>query len=226
MQKNKTKNILVIAPHPDDEVLGCGALIHRYTSLGNRVYVIVMSRGKPGRYPEEAIKNVREEAKNAHNLLGVEKTIFFDYSAPELDLYSLSDLAGSIASVIRDISPEMLYLPHRGDIHHDHRAVYNGALVAARPTNGCSVKEIYAYETLSETEWSAPFADDAFIPTCFFDVSEQIEKKIEALRCFKSQLREYPSSRSIEAVRALAQYRGVTVGCMYAEAFMHVRSIW
>lgn len=226
MQNKNSKIVLILAPHPDDEVFGCGGLMHRYTSSAVQVYVAVISRGKPGRYSEAAIENVRREAVLAHQLLGVEDTMFFDYSAPELDLYSVSELAGSIASVIRELKPDCLYVPHRGDIHHDHRAVYNAALVAARPTDGCSVREIYSYETLSETEWAPPFGDDAFIPTCFVDISDHLEQKLNALRCFKSQLRAYPSSRSVEAVSALAQFRGVTVGCRYAEAFMHVRTIW
>jgi N-acetylglucosamine malate deacetylase 1 len=226
MQGNDAETVLVVAPHPDDEVLGCGGLIHRYASVGANVYVVIMSKGKPGRYAEEAIKNVRGEAMSAHQVLGVKKTIYFDYSAPELDLYSVSELAGSIASVIQDIMPMRLYVPHRGDIHQDHRAVYNASLVAARPTVGCSVKEIYSYETLSETEWAPPFTHDAFVPTFFVDISDQMDNKIEALRCYRSQIREYPSSRSIEAVQILAQFRGVTVGCRYAEAFMHVRTIW
>lgn len=225
MQKSSDR-VLVIAPHPDDEVFGCGGFMHRLAGEGANVQIVVMSRGKPGRYAEDAVQNVRQEARSAHELLGIGEPVFLDFFAPELDLYSVSELAGSIAKLIREFKPVQMFIPHRGDIHHDHRAVYNAALVAARPVQGCSVKEIYAYETLSETEWAPPFADDAFIPTCFVDISEHIEQKIEALRCFRSQLREYPSSRSVEAVRALALFRGVTVGCRYAEAFMHVRSIW
>jgi N-acetylglucosamine malate deacetylase 1 len=225
MSNKDKKRVLVIAPHPDDEVLGCGGISLRYAAEGHDVSVLVMSRGKPGRYTDESVNNVRGEALRAHKELGVKKTFFLDYSAPELDLHSVSELAASIGSVIKDLGITVLYVPHRGDIHHDHRAVYNAALVASRPTGGCTISEIYAYETLSETEWAAPFGDDAFIPTCFVDISDYMDSKLRAMQCYKSQVRELPSSRSIKAIEALAQYRGVTVGCFFSEAFMHVRTI-
>ena len=225
MSNKDKKRVLVIAPHPDDEVLGCGGISLRYAAEGHEVSVLVMSRGKPGLYSEESINNVRGEALRAHKELGVKKTLFLDYPAPELDLHSVSELAASIGSVIKDLGITVLYVPHRGDIHHDHRAVYNAALVASRPTGGCTVSEIYAYETLSETEWAAPFGDDVFIPTCFVDISDYMDSKLRAMQCYKSQVLEFPSLRSIKAIEALAQYRGVTVGCFFAEAFMHVRTI-
>lgn len=219
------KNILVIAPHPDDEVLGCGATIARFAKEGNKVYVLVVTRGAAKFYSDDKIVNVRNEALLAHKILGVTRTFFLDFPAPELDTVPLSDISREIAKVLLENKINTLYLPHRGDIHNDHRVVFNAGLVAARPVGAYTVTEIYAYETLSETEWAAPFADDAFIPTCFVNVEDTLNTKMEAMKCFKSQLREFPNPRSLETIQSLAKFRGATIGFKAAEAFMIIRQI-
>lgn len=216
---------LIIAPHPDDEVLGCGGTIKKMTSLNIEVWILIISRGKKGIYPEERIINVRKEAVKAHKILGVTETKFFDYPAPELDLISISELSCAIFAVIDEFKPDTVFLPHRGDIHHDHRAIFNAGLVASRPINGCSVRNVFTYETLSETEWAPPFGDDAFIPHMFVDISEEFNAKIEAMKCYVSQLRDFPSPRSLKSLEALANHRGSTVNVTFAEAFMTVRII-
>jgi len=118
-----------------------------------------------------------------------------------------------------------MFIPHRGDIHKDHRVTYEAALVAARPINNCTVKRIYAYETLSETEWAAPFGDNVFIPTVFINIENEIEDKLKAFHFFTSQIKQFPHSRSPEIIRVLSNYRGATVGFSNAEAFMLIRSI-
>ncbi len=218
-------NILVIAPHPDDEVLGCGGTIKKFTELGNCVYVLVVTRGAPKIYSEEKILNVRSEALKAHQILGVKDTKFLDFHAPELDITSRAEISKAINEHIRIWSITDLYIPHRGDIHHDHRAVYEASLVAARPVGDYSVLNIYSYETLSETEWAPPFGDDAFIPTHFINIEKQLNFKLEAMKCFKSQVREFPSTRSLETIEALAKLRGATVGFQRAEAFMTIRTV-
>lgn len=217
--------VLVIAPHPDDEVLGCGGTIKKQISRNNNVYVLIMSRGKEEIYPDEMIRNVRKEALAAHSILGVSETRFLDFPAPELDLRSISELGSAISDVINELQPDTVYLPHRGDVHHDHKAVFDAGLVAARPIKGCSVKRIYSYETLSETEWANPVSGDAFMPTSFVNISDVFESKLAAMRCFKSQLKDFPYSRSLKSIEALANYRGSTVGFTHAEAFMTIRVI-
>lgn len=157
--------------------------------------------------------------------MGVEETFFFDFHAPELDTVSKSEISKAISEIIQKLQIHTVFLPHRGDIHHDHTAVFNAGLVAARPVGGCNVKEIYCYETLSETEWAAPFGDDAFIPSRFVNITKQFEAKQEAMSCFKSQLKAFPNSRSLETIEALAKFRGATIGVERAEAFMTVRTI-
>jgi LmbE family N-acetylglucosaminyl deacetylase len=219
------KSVLIIAPHPDDEVLGCGGLIRKYAGQNMDVYVLVMSRGTPKLYSPDRIENVRNEARQAHEILGVKETIFLNFYAPEMDDVPLADISTAIAEVIKKQKTEMLFIPHRGDIHNDHTVVFKAALVAARPVGNYTVKEIYSYETLSETEWAPPFGDDAFIPTYFVDITNEFPAKLEAMRYFKSQLKEFPNPRSLETIEALAKFRGATVGFDRAEAFMTIRRI-
>lgn len=217
--------VLAIAPHPDDEVLGCGGVLLKHSLEGDDVFVLIVTRGTPKLYKDEQVENVRLEAKAAHKVLGIKETSFLDFHAPELDITSQAEISRALSKYIYQKKIDCLYLPHRGDIHHDHAAVFNAGLVAARPVGSYSVKNIFAYETLSETEWAPPFGDDAFIPTHFVDISDTFTAKQEALSCFKSQVREFPNPRSLEAVEALAKFRGATVGVPKAEAFMTIRTI-
>ncbi|WP_158860040.1 PIG-L deacetylase family protein [Lunatibacter salilacus] len=219
------KKILVIAPHPDDEVLGCAGIMKKFSLQGHEVYVLVVTRGTPKLYADHKIDNVRKEARDAHQILGVKETKFFDFHAPELDTTSRAAISIEINKVIKEWRIEELYLPHRGDIHHDHGVVFHSALVAARPVGDYTVKNIYTYETLSETEWAAPFGDDAFIPNHFVEITKEMEFKKEAMSCFKSQVRAFPSTRSLETIESLAKFRGATVGFHRAEAFMCIRTI-
>lgn len=220
-----SKKVLVIAPHPDDEVLGCGATIRRFSEENNEVYVLIATRGVSRLFSDERINKGRAQAVEANRILGVKETYFFDFPAPELDLVSQARISESIAELIHKLGVEILFIPHRGDIHHDHFIVFNAALVAARPVGIYTVKEIYSYETLSETEWAAPFADNVFVPDHFIDVEKYISFKLEAMSCYTGQLRTFPNPRSLEAIEALAKFRGATVGIKRAEAFMTIRTI-
>jgi LmbE family N-acetylglucosaminyl deacetylase len=219
------ENILIIAPHPDDEVLGCGGVMDKYAKAGKSVYVLIMTRGDAKLYSDERIAKGRVQARESHAALGVKETIFFDYPAPNLDVTSRAEMAVSISGVIKMFSIDTLFIPHRGDIHHDHYAVFNAAVVAGRPVGDCTVKRIYAYETLSETEWAAPFGDDAFVPTHFVNIEDNFSAKLRAMSCYTGQLRAFPNPRSLETLEALAKFRGATVGFHRAEAFMVIRTI-
>ena len=172
-----------------------------------------------------ALKMSGVKQKQRKKFIGVEETRFLDFLAPELDTVSLAEMARAIEKILKELQINILFLPHNGDIHNDHKVVFNAAMVAARPINNYTVKEIYCFETLSETEWAHPFSNDVFIPNFFVDISDFFQTKIEAMKCFKSQLRDYPSSRSLEALEALSRFRGSTVGYHYAEAFMIIRII-
>jgi LmbE family N-acetylglucosaminyl deacetylase len=218
-------NILVIAAHPDDEVLGCGGVIARHAAQGDEVHVLVATRGIPEIFAPEFIEEIRRELKAAHAILKVAGTHFLDFPAPKLDVVPGHELADGIKKTIYELQPETIYLPHGGDIHLDHRAVYMATLVAARPANGCPVKQLLCYETLSETEWAPTAVASAFIPTVFIDISNFLDVKLQAMACYRTQLKEPPHSRSLETIEALATLRGATVGFLAAEAFALERQV-
>ncbi len=221
--------VLFIAPHADDEVLGCGATMNHSVNKGDDVYVLIATNasvGAPELFSPQLIKTVREEALAAHKLLGVKETLFLELPAPALDQYPCYKIADAIAEVLKRLDVDTVYIPHRGDSHKDHRAIHEAALVACRPVPGAKVKRVYAYETLSETEWGEPIPSEVFVPNRFVAVSEsEFEMKLKAMSCFKSQLREFPSTRSLECIEALGKLRGATVGSMRAEAFEVIREI-
>lgn len=224
--KNK---ILVIAPHPDDEVLGCGATIYKKSKEGHNVFLAILtnaSKSDPVKYTIEKVQNVRNEAKLSAEILGVKEIYFEDFPAPALDQYPAYIMTEAISKIIKQVEADTIYVPFRGDIHNDHKAIFDASMVAARPVGNYSVKTIYAYETLSETEWAYPFAGESFVPNVFEKVSiEEFNLKLEAMKCYKSQLRQFPNSRSLEALEALAKFRGSTVSAERAEAFMLIRDI-
>lgn len=216
---------VVIAPHPDDDVLGCGGAIARHAQNGDEVRVLVVTRGAPEMRPQELVEENRRQLREAHKVLGVSETRFLDFPAAQLDTVPGHKLADAIACYLREVQPSLVYVPHGGDIHADHQAIYLATLVAARPINGCSVKKLLAYETLSETEWGSPTADAAFIPTVFCDISDSLQLKLDAMRCMRMQLKDAPHPRSLEAIESLARLRGATAGLPAAEAFSLVREV-
>lgn len=218
-------NILVIAPHPDDEIIGIGGTIYKRVQQGDSVYVCIVTKGTNDLFPEELILRGREECVRADKLLGVKETIFLDFPASKLETVSRSSFNSALLELINKIRPEEVYIPHRGDMQLDHQLVADAAMVALRPKYVHKVKRIYAYETLSETGWNIPNVVNEFIPNVFVDISQQMEKKMEAMRCFKSQLADFPNARSLEAIEALSKFRGALIGVNNAECFSLIREI-
>lgn len=212
------KRILVFAPHNDDEVLGVGGTILKYAEAGNEVYVCEVTSGPK-------YKMMQEEARKAHKILKVKESIFLNLPVVRLKSMESSEINGAIFKVLTDVKPDIVYIPFIGDMHKDHREVTESALVAVRPLPDSTVSEVYMYETLSETGWNIPNSDRSFIPDTWIEITSTIEKKLEAMQCYGSQIKEYPNPRSLEAIEALAKYRGATVGVFYAESFMLVRKI-
>lgn len=221
--------ILVIAPHADDEVLGCGATMAKACAKGDEVFVLICTNasvGAPELFSAELIKQIRSEAVAAHRLIGIKETFFLDFPAPALDKHPRYKMSNEISAIIKKIGADTVYIPHRGDCHKDHAIIHECAMVACRPLANCTVKHVFAYETLSETEWGEPIAADFFVPVKYNTfTSEEFQKKLDAMSCFKSQLYPFPASRSLEAIEALAKYRGCTVSAERAEAFEVLRDI-
>ncbi len=217
------KTVMVVATHPDDEVLGCGGVMARHAAQGEVVNVLVVTRGDAELFPDAEIEETRVELRAAHGILGVTAVQFLDFPAPKLDSVPSYRLASAISETIHQWQPDTVYVPHRGDIHADHRAVYDATLVACRPINQCPVRRLLSYETLSETEWASPSGEAAFVPTVFVDITDHVATKLAAMACYVSQLKPAPHSRTLETISALATLRGATVSLAAAEAFMLVR---
>ena len=222
---DRIRRALVLAPHPDDEILGCGGTMARLIDSGAEVHVAVVTSGKPPRYAAADVARVRAEAAAAHERIGVTRTHWLDFPAAELDGVGHAALNGAIGRLVAEVAPDTLFLPFVGDIHRDHQLVFESAMVAARPRAGAFPVRIYAYETLSETNWNAPYLTPAFVPNVFIDISAQLERKLQAFSLFASQVQAAPSERSIGALRALATLRGATAHLAAAEAFVMIREI-
>lgn len=223
--RSKFKSTLVVAPHADDEILGAGGAMARWATEGEQVYVLVVTKGRLPLFSEAYMANVRSEALAAHKILGVKETIFLDFPAAELGSVLDREINAAIGDVVERVRPDRMLIPFVGDIHRDHQIIFWSSMVASRPNKECYPQEILAYETLSETNWSAPSITPQFAPNVFIDISDFLEKKIQALDFFKSQMREFPNERSVEAVRALAQLRGASVHRKAAESFALVRRV-
>ncbi|SEQ20875.1 N-acetylglucosaminyl deacetylase, LmbE family [Lachnospiraceae bacterium NE2001] len=217
--------VLVIAPHPDDEVIGVGGTIAKRAKDGHDVYVCVVTKAFPPLFSDDIVEQARKECREADKFLGVIETSFLDFPAVTLETIPRYELNGGIQKIIQRVKPDEVYLPHRGDMQLDHKMIVDAAMVALRPKYAHRISRIYAYETLSETGWDIPNTVNEFIPTVYEDITDTLEKKLQAMNIFQSQLADFPAARSLGAIEALAKFRGATVNVMAAEAFSLIREI-
>jgi len=213
-------NILVIAPHPDDEVLGCGGTIKRYTKEGHDVFLGIVTKAYTPDWSKDFIKSREKEIASAIKSLGIKKAFFLNLPTVKLDTIPQKDLNLKIGTVVAKVDPDILYIPYGGDLNKDHRLLFEACLVAARPV-GNNIKKILAYETPSETEWGIK----PFTPNIYVNITGTMDDKLKAMKCYKSELRKYPHPRSLENITVLAKHRGAEVGLLAAEAFVLVREI-
>jgi len=215
--------VLVVAPHPDDEVLGVGGTIAKYVKEGNEVYLCVVTKGYPPDWSKEYLKNRQREIKKSNKILGIKKTYFLDYPTVKLDTIPQKELNEAISKIINMVNPDIVYIPHKGDLNKDHRLIFEAALVAVRPAKQHKIKKVLSYEVLSETEWGLPMEN--FTPNIYVDISTTLETKIEAMKIYESEVKQWPHPRSLEMIEVLAKKRGSEVGVKFAEAFMLIREI-
>lgn len=227
--KNK---VLVIAAHPDDEVLGCGGTIAKHINDGDKVFVVILGEGITSRDEKRdaekrkrEIKTIKKHIHKAGEILNVTDIYIYDYPDNRFDTVSLLDIIKTIEKIKNKIKPDIIYTHHYGDLNIDHRITFDAVMTATRPVQGESVKEIYSFEVPSSTEWYVPSAESYFMPNVFIDISETIEKKLQALKVYKSEARQFPHPRSPEAVKSIAKRWGSNSGLKYAEAFCLVRLI-
>jgi len=226
------KKILVIASHPDDEVLGAGGSIISEVEKGAEVHVLILAEGVTARENkrnrQDRIKDISmlgQAAENAHVILGSSSLKLLDLPDNRMDSIELLDVIKLVEKEIKNIQPEIVYTHHRNDLNIDHQITHRATITACRPEPNQTVKKILCFEVPSSTEWQTPGGETSFIPNCFYDISSVLEKKLKALEAYESEMRSWPHSRSINAVRNLARWRGASMGCEAAEAFMMIREI-
>lgn len=227
--------ILVIAPHADDEVLGCGGTIKKHAQEGDDVYLCIVTKGYTPDWTEEFLKNRKKEIGASAKVLGIKEVFFLDFPAVKLDTVPQKDINDKITKCVYEVMPEILYIPHGGDLNKDHQIVFESSLVAARTKPDSCVKKIFSYETLSETEWGHNKIvvgkdifnknTDVFLPNVYVDISETLKDKLKAMECYKSELKDFPHPRSLKGITVLAEKRGMEAGLLNAEAFMVVKEI-
>jgi len=224
-------SILVLAAHPDDEVLGCGGTIARFASEGCSVHVAFLADGVTARsdgsrgakQPELAAR--RSAADKAGHILGVSSMSFGDLPDNRLDTIALLDIVKIIEELIETHRPTMVLTHHAADVNIDHRRIHDAVAVACRPQSGRSVKTVLSFEVPSSTEWQFPAVMPAFAPNWFFDISSFLDRKLQALEAYAVELREWPHPRSRSGVQHLARWRGACVGVDAAEAFILGRQL-
>jgi len=222
-------NVLVVAAHPDDEVLGCGGTVARLTRQGVKVSVLILgegitSREKGGGKNKEALARLKEQAKEAVSRLGVHELVFGDFPDNRFDAVARLDIIHVIEREMDRLQPEVIFTHHGGDLNIDHQITFEAVITAARPLPRVPVKAILAFEVLSSTEWA--FGRLPFAPRVFVDISSTLERKIEAMKIYAGEIRGFPHPRSEGGIEALAKKRGTEAGLPAAEAFELVRWVW
>lgn len=218
--------VLVVAAHPDDEVLGCGGTLALHAEQGHDVRVLFISDGETSREGVSAATSIssrQQDAEDAAAIMGVSKVLFENFPDNQLDTVSLLKITQAIEKVLRDYQPDIIYTHFENDLNIDHHLTYRAVLTACRPPAFPSVKLIASFEVLSSTEWRPGQTVTSFTPSLFVDISRTLDRKINAMRCYEKEMREFPHPRSAEAIAHLAGFRGAISYMPASEAFLIVR---
>lgn len=229
MEEKMHKRVLVVAAHPDDEVLGVGGTVLKHVKNMNEVYCVIAATGIAARYGNQAdnskeVKKHYKRAIEAGKILGFKKMFFLDFPDNRMDSVALLDVVKRIEDIISKVNPDIIYTHHHNDLNVDHRVCFQAVITACRPIGKNKVKKIFTFETLSSTEWQAK-TGNSFLPNVYVNISGEIERKIKAMKKYKTEIRKYPHSRSEEGIRILSAYRGIECGMKNAEAFHLIKSI-
>lgn len=220
-------NVLIISVHPDDETLGCGGTILKHRDIGNNVYWLILTNINDEKvWGKERIEKRQNEISLVESMYGFTKTIRLDYDTTKLDQLPLGELTEKISKVIKDIQPEIIYLHNRSDVHSDHKVSFQAIISSTKSFNNPFIRKILMFETISETDFAPAVQENAFIPNYFVDITKYIEKKIEIMKVYSSEIKEHPFPRNEKNIRALATMRGSQCNSNYAEAFMLLKEIW
>ena len=218
--------VLVVATHPDDETLGCGGTLLKHKANGDEIHWLIATGIKKSKgCSVSAIEKRNKEIKKVEDLYGFASVNKLNLSTTKVDTYSMGELVSKISHVINTVKPNIIYLPFKGDVHSDHKYIFDAAYSCTKIFRYPFIKKIFMMETLSETEFSLSTKEDSFVPNIFVDISEFMDKKIEIMKTYENEMGVHPFPRSERNIRALATFRGATSGCNYAESFMLLKEI-
>lgn len=221
------KKILIVAAHPDDEVLGCFGTVAKFIKDGYEAYTLILSGGKTsrGEIDKKELDLLQDEMEKANELIGIKKVFIANFPDNAFDSIALLEIVKEIEKIKNEIMPEIIFTHHIGDMNIDHQITHKAVLTATRPMKDECVKTIYSMEVPSSTEWNGFLSQMAFVPNVFFEIDDTIDLKIDAMAQYRSELREYPHPRSLKHLKELAKVNGTKVGLNYSENFMLIRSI-
>lgn len=221
------RNVLVISTHPDDETLGCGGTLLRHRAAGDPLYWLVATQGYQPKWSAEIIERKAKEVERAAAAYGMEKLFKLGFPSTRLDTIPRNDLMDRILDVIEPVRPGIVYVVHGGDAHSDHQAIFAATMSVAKPFHmgRLGICRLLCYETMCSTEAAPPQPDRIFLPNCFTDITPYLEKKIEIMSLYETEVQPDPLPRGPSAIRALARFRGATASIEYAEAFMLIREL-
>jgi len=218
------KKVIVISAHPDDETLGAAGTILKHVENGDKVsWLIVTDIFENQGFSSEKIKSRSDEIEKVSKMFGFENTFKLRYPTTSLSSSSLKTMIPEVSSILNKLKPEILYVVNRSDAHSDHRIVFEASLACTKSFRYPFIKKVLMYECISETEFSPALNENIFIPNYFVDISDHIERKIEIMKIYDSELGDHPFPRSIANIKALSHFRGASSGYKFAEAFQLIK---
>jgi LmbE family N-acetylglucosaminyl deacetylase len=219
--------VLVLAAHPDDETLGCGGTLLKHKDGGDEIYwLIATSMTAEHGFKKSLIARRDEEIKTVSKMYGFDGVYRLDLPTARLDEISTAEIIAKISNVFDEVKPNIIYFPFRGDVHSDHRIMFDAAYSCTKSFRYPFIKKILMMETISETEFSPSSNEHKFHPNYFVDVTDYLDRQIDIVKCYESEIGNHPFPRSLENIRALGTFRGATAGCLYSESFMMLKEIW
>ncbi|MEA4830967.1 hypothetical protein SDC9_14622 [bioreactor metagenome] len=219
-------NIIVIAPHPDDETLGCGGTILKHIAYGDNVYwLIVTSIDEQHGFSKEKVDQRNKEIEKVCKIYPFIDTFKLNIPTATLDQVSKGELVNKFGHIFNKVCPDIIYLPFKGDVHSDHKIVFDAAVSCTKWFRYSSIKRVLCYETISETDFGLDPTERNFFPNVFVDITPYLEKKLKAMKIYKSELGTHPFPRNEKVIRSLAMVRGAASGCDFAEAFVLLKEI-
>jgi LmbE family N-acetylglucosaminyl deacetylase len=220
------KNVIVISAHPDDETLGAGGTILKHVANGDKVFWLIVTNVFENQgFSEKRVESRQFEIREVEKLFGIFKTFLLNYPTMTLSSSSLIKMVPQISSIFSEVQPEIIYTLNRSDAHSDHRVIFDAVMACTKSFRYPYIKQILMYECISETEFAPALAEKAFLPNYYVDITAYLDKKNEIMKIFESEIAEHPFPRSIENIKALAHFRGASVGVQYAEAFQLLKYI-